>query len=75
MTTTRETIHTEVDHVTATRLREIAAHHGTSVEAVVASLLHAYVQSQPADSARPDVIDAYQQSHAQFASLYTRLAK
>ena len=75
MTATRDRFATRVDHDLLAGVRALAKAEGRPIQGLVdeafADLLEKHGQSR----ARPHVMAAYRRSHAQFGSLYKKLAK
>jgi hypothetical protein len=71
----REKFATQVDPDILAKVRDLARNEGRQVQALVEEALADFVEKRRQGKPRPNVMAAYQESHAKFESLYKKLAK
>jgi hypothetical protein len=71
----REKFATQVDPKILASVRELARSEGRQVQALVEEALADFVEKRRQGKPRPSVMAAYQGSHAQFGTLYKKLAE
>lgn len=72
---TREKFATQVDSALLAELRLLARQEGRQLQALVDEAVAMLIDDRRQAKARPHVMNAYQKSHARFASVYEKLAK
>ena len=75
MPKTREKLTAQVDGALLADLRRLAEQERQSIQALVEEAIETLIEQRRQSSARPKVMGAYQDSHAQYAPLYKKLAE
>ena len=75
MPQTREKFATQVDGALLADLRGLAKQEGRQIQALVEEAMAGLIEQRRQGAIRPHVMNAYQKSHARYASLYKNLAE
>jgi hypothetical protein len=75
MSSTREKFATQVDSALLADLRELAKSEGRQLQTLVEEAISTLIDERRNGKARPHVMQAYQRSHARYATLYEKFAK
>lgn len=71
----RKTLATQVDSEILAAVHDLAQSEGRELQSLVDEALADLIEKRHRVAPRPDVMAAYQSSHAQFSSLYKKLAE
>ncbi len=75
MPSTRKKFAIQVDGALLADLRGLAKQEGRQIQALVEEAIAALIEQRRQGTIRPHVMNAYQKSHARYASLYKKLSQ